>query len=166
MSPVTVTYVERLFDTSNYNKNDKGPLPIGKNKKVPGLFEDELNQNIMKEFITLRAKTYAYLMEEEGELKKAKGTKKCIIKRELMFGNYKNCVLNDKIILKNQQSFRSDHYKVYTVEINKIAQSNNDDKKVQTFDKITKYPPGTSAFKVCENQMMMIGSNYVKNYTD
>ena len=34
--------VEKWFDTSNFDKNDKRPLPIGKNKKVPGLFKDEL----------------------------------------------------------------------------------------------------------------------------
>ena len=34
--------VEKWFDTSNYDKNDKRPLPIGKNKKVPSLFKDEL----------------------------------------------------------------------------------------------------------------------------
>ena len=52
--------IERLFDTSNYNENDKIPLPIDKNKKIPGLFKDELNRNIMKEFIAPRAKTYAH----------------------------------------------------------------------------------------------------------
>ena len=135
-------------------KKTKKPLPIGKNKKIPGLFKDELNGNIMKEFVAPRAKTYAYLMEDDSEHKKAKGTKKCVIKRELMFENYKNCVLNDKIILKKQQAFRSDHHKVYTVEINKIALSSNDDKRVQTFDKITTYPRGINAFKVCESEMM------------
>ena len=54
-------------------------------KKIPGLFKDELNGNIMKEFIALRAKTYAYLMEDNKEHKKSKGTKKYVIKRELMF---------------------------------------------------------------------------------
>ena len=158
--------VKRLFDISNYNENDKRPLPIGKNKKIPGLFKDELNGNIMKEFVAPRAKTYAYLMEDDSEHKKAKGTKKCVIKRELMFENYKNCVLNDKIILKKQQASRSDHHKVYTVEINKIELSSNDDKRVQTFDKITTYPRGTSSFKVCESEMIIVRSNYVKNYTD
>ena len=74
--------------------------------------------------------------------------------------------MRDKIILKKQQAFRSDHHKVYTVEINKIALSSNDDKRVQTFDKITTYSRGTNAFKVCESEMMMVRSNYVKNYTD
>ena len=50
------------------------------------------------------------------------------MKRELTFKNYKNCVLNDKIILNKQRAFRSDQHKVYTTEINKIALSSNDDK--------------------------------------
>ena len=146
--------VEKWFDTTNYNENDKRPLPIGKNKKIPGLFKDELNGKIMKEFVARRAKTYAYLMEDDSEHKKAKGRKKCVIKRELMFENYKNCVLNDKIILKKQQAFRSDHHKVYVEGINKIALCSNDDKRIQTFDKITTYPRGTNTFKVCKSEMM------------
>ena len=43
--------VEKWFDTSDYNKDDKRPLPIGKNKKVIGLFKDELGGNIMIEFV-------------------------------------------------------------------------------------------------------------------
>ena len=82
--------VEKWFDTSNYDKNDNRPLPIGKNKKVLGLFKDELGGKIMKEFCTLRPKTYAYLLDDDSEIKKAKGTKRCVIKRKLMFENYKD----------------------------------------------------------------------------
>ena len=67
--------VERWFDTSNYDKNDKRPLPMGMNKKVIGLFKDELGGKIMKEFCALRAKTYTYLMDDDNEKKKAKGMK-------------------------------------------------------------------------------------------
>ena len=67
--------VERWFDISNYDKNDKRPLLIGKNKKVIGLFKDELGRKIMKEFDAPRAKAYAYLMEDGSEHKKAKETK-------------------------------------------------------------------------------------------
>ena len=56
--------VEKWFDTSNYDKNDKRPLPIGKNKKVPGLFKDELGGKIIIEVITLRPKTYTYLDDD------------------------------------------------------------------------------------------------------
>ena len=79
--------VERWFDTSNYDKNDERPLSIGKNKKVIGLFKDELGGKIMTEFVALRAKAYVYSIEDGTEHKKAKGTKKCIIKQELMFEN-------------------------------------------------------------------------------
>ena len=66
--------VEKWFDTSNYNKKDKIPLPVGKNKKVPGLFKDELGGKIMV-VVALRPKTYAYLMDDGSDPKKAKGTK-------------------------------------------------------------------------------------------
>ena len=73
--------VERLFDTSNYDKKDERPFPIGKNKKVIGLFKDELGGKIIKEFYALRAKAYAYKLDDDTGMKKAKGTKKYIIKR-------------------------------------------------------------------------------------
>ena len=82
------------------------------NKKVYGFFKDELGGKIMKEFVALRAKTYAYLMDDDGEEKKPKATKKYVIKRELMFKNYKDCLFNGKVILKSQQIFKSDHHKV------------------------------------------------------
>ena len=94
-------------------------------------------------------------MEDGSENKKAKGTKKCVIKRELKFENYRESLFNDKIILKSQQRFKSDHHRVYTEEVNKIALSCNDDKRLQTYDKITTYQYGTNVFKVCESEMKM-----------
>ena len=93
----------------------------------------------MIKFVALTAKTYAYLMEDGKEHKKAKGTKNCVIKRRLMFENYINSLFDDKIILKSQQRFKSAHNEVYTEEINKIVLNSNDDKRLQTFDKITTY---------------------------
>ena len=148
--------VERWFDTSNYDKNDKRPLQIGVNKKVIGMFKDELGGKIMKEFCALRAKTYSYLMDDNSEVKKSKGTKKCVIKRRLMFENYKDSLFNNKTILKSQLRFKSDHHNVYTEEVNKIALSSNDDKRLQTFDRVATYPYGTNAFKVYESKMVMI----------
>ena len=75
------------------------------------------------------------------------------MKRKLMFKNYKDSLFNNEIILKSQQRFKSDHHKVYTEEVNKIVLSSNDDKRLQTFDKITTYPYGTNAFKISENEM-------------
>ena len=68
--------VEKWFDTSNYKKKDKIPLPIGKNKKVPGIFKNELGGKIITEFVALRPKTYSYLDDNCNKHKKAKGTKK------------------------------------------------------------------------------------------
>ena len=65
---------------------------------------------------------------------------------EDLFENYADCLFNDKTILKLQQRFKSDCHNVYTEQINKIALSSNDDKRLQTFHKITTYPYGTNAF--------------------
>ena len=51
-----------------------------------------------------------------------------------MFKNYKDCLFNDKIILKSQQTFKSDHHDVCTIKNNKIALSSDDDKRLQTFE--------------------------------
>ena len=112
-----------MFDASNYDENDKRALPISKNKKVIGLFKYELGGKIIKEYCVLRAKTYSHLMGNDSEVGKGKRTEKCIIKRELMFENYKDCLFNGDVILKSQQRFKSGHHKVYTEEVNKIALS-------------------------------------------
>ena len=120
--------VEKRSDASNYEVNRR--LPTGKNKKVIGLMKDELGGKIMTEFLALRPKTYSYLTSDCKEDKKAKGTKKCVIKRRLKFNDYKDCLLNNKIVLKSQQRFKSERHDVYTEEINKIALSSNDDKRL------------------------------------
>ena len=132
--------VEKRFDTSNYEVNR--PSPMGKNKKVIGFMKDELGGKIMMEFITARPKAYTYLTDDGEENKKAKGTKKCVIKRMIKFDDYKKCLLNGDVILKSQQRFRSKGHDVYTENINKIVLSNNDDKRIVSSDKITSYPYG------------------------
>ena len=141
--------VENRFHTSNYEANTSGtsalarrPLPTGKNKKVIGLMKDELGGKIITEFVTLRPKTYSFLTDDGKEDKKAKGTKKCIIKKMIKFNDNKNCLLNGEIILKSQQRFISKKHDVYTENINKIALSNNDDTRIVSLNKITSYPYG------------------------
>ena len=96
--------VDKRFDTSNYEIDR--PLPTKKNKKVIGLMKDELGGKIITEFVTLRPKTYSYLTDDGKEDKKSKGTKKCIIKRMIKFDDYKNCLLKDKVLLKNTMYIR------------------------------------------------------------
>ena len=120
--------VENRFDTSNYQVNR--PLPMGKNKRVIGLMKDELGGKIITEFVTLRPKTYSYLTDDGKEDKKAKGTKKCVIKKMIKFNDYEKCLLNDEVILKSQQRLVSKKHDVYTENMNEIALSNNDDKGI------------------------------------
>ena len=144
--------VDKRFDTSNYELNR--PLPTGKNKKVISLMKDELGGKIITEFVTLRPKTYSYLTDDGKEDKKAKGTKKCVIKRMIKFNDYKNCLSKDKVLLKSQQRFMSKTHDVYTEDINKIALSDDDDKRIVSSDKITSYPYGYKGKKHI---------NYIKN---
>ena len=80
--------LEKRFDTTNYEVNRA--LPTRKNKKMIGLMKDELGGNIMTEFVALRPKTYSYLMDDGWSDKKAKGTKKCVLKGRLKFSDYKD----------------------------------------------------------------------------
>ena len=100
--------VEERFDTSNYDVNRY--LPVGKNKKVIGLMKDELGGIIMVGVIAMRPKTYSYLMDDGNSDKIAKWTKKCVIKQIIKFNDYKNWLLNNKIVLKSQQRFKSKAY--------------------------------------------------------
>ena len=84
----------------------------------------------------------------------------------LSYENYTNCLFNNKIILKSQLRFKSDHHNVYTIEINKIALSSNDDKRLQTFDRVTTYLYGAPAVKVCKSEMMVVRDLFVlKRYS-
>ena len=84
--------------------------------------KDELGGEIITEFVTLRPKTYSYLTDDSKQDKKAKGTKKCVIKKMIKFDDYK--------------------HDVYTEDVNKIALSNDDDKRIISSNKITSYPYG------------------------
>ena len=119
--------VETRFDTSGYELNR--PLPIGKNKKVIGLMKDELGVKIMKEFISLRPKLYSYRVEE-SEPKKCKGIKKCAVKKTISFEDYKRCLFEGRVIHSSQMMFRSRKHKVETLEVNKLALSREDDKRI------------------------------------
>ena len=93
-------------------------------------------------------------MDDGNTDKKAKGTKKGLIKRILKFNDYKNCLMNNKAILKSQQRFKSETHNTYTEKVSKIALTSNDDKRLQTYDRITSYPYGTSAGRVWKTEIL------------
>ena len=148
--------IEKWFDTCNYDKNDKRSLKTGINKKIIGMFKDQLGVKIIKEFFAPRAKTNSYLNDDDSEEKKAKGKNKCIIKRRHKFKDYYGSVFKNKTILRSQLRFKSHRHIVYTEEINKIAISSNDDKSQQTFIKVITYPYGTNTFKVYESELIAL----------
>ena len=130
--------VNKRFDTSNYTFDR--PLPTGNNKKVIGLMKDELGGDIITEFVALRPKAYSYVTNNFIEMKKAKGTKKCVVNKMLRFTDYKNCLFDNGKVLKSQQRFKSENHELYTESVNKIALSCDDDKRIVTSDRITSYP--------------------------
>ena len=102
--------------------------------------------------VALRPKTYAYLDLDGNNHKR--GTKKCVIKQNLIFKNFEDCLINNKNVYRSQQRFKSYNHDVYTEEVNKVALSANDDKRLKTYDGIETYPHGTNAFKVGESEML------------
>ena len=90
-------------------------------------------------------------MDDGNSDKNAKGTNKCAIKRMLNFLDYKDCLLDKDL----QQRFESESNNLYSEEVKKIALSNNDDKRLQTYDRIPSYPYGTSAGEVCKTEMLI-----------
>ena len=117
--------IANRFDTSGYNPNQ--PLPVGLNKKVIGLMKDELGEEIMTEFVTLRPKMYAY-KTGESESKKCKGIRKCVIRKMISFEDYKACLFSGETSYRSQLMFTSSKHKVKTLEINTLALSRDDDK--------------------------------------
>ena len=95
-------------------------------------------------------------MDDGREKKKSKETKKCVIKRYVMFESYKDSLFNQKNIFKKQQRFKSYYYEVYAEDIDKVVLSSNDNKRIQTFDKVTTFLQETSAVKVCKNEMLSV----------
>ena len=79
-----------------------------------------------------------------------------------MFQNFKDCWSNNKNVYRSQQRFKSYNHDVYTEEVNKTALSANDDKTLQTYDKITTYPYGTNVFKACESEMLIVKYLFLK----
>ena len=119
--------VPARFYTRGYNPDR--PLPVGRNKKVIGLMKDELRGEIMTELVTLRPKMYAYKMGS-AESKKCKGIKKCIVRKTISFEDYKAFLFGGGSSYRSQLMFKSLRHEVRTLEVNKLALSRDDDKRI------------------------------------
>lgn len=128
------THFLKYFDTSNYSIQNEYDLPCI-NKKVPGLFKDEMGGRIITEFVGLRSKLYC-VKTQDMVIKKAKGVKACIV-RDLTDSDYKSVLHKNNVIRKKNILFRSIRHELITKSINKVALSHNDDKRLIRSDKIS-----------------------------
>jgi hypothetical protein len=126
--------VKSRFDTSDYPKNHPSGIETGVNKKVLGMFKDEAAGKQIEEFVGLRAKLYSYKMASDSsgsvEHKKCKGIKKNVVKKTITHDDYKECLFTKKEQLRKMNVIRSHRHDIYTEEVNKVALSADDDKRV------------------------------------
>ena len=128
--------VKRKFDTSEYPENHPSGIKPGVNKKVIGKFKDEVGGKQITHFIGLRPKLYTFKVENKGEILKAKGVKKNVIKKSLSFEDYKKCPFTEEKIMKEMNIIRSQNHDIYSMTVNKVALSANDDKRLICENKI------------------------------
>ena len=128
--------VKELFDTSNFDKNHPSGIQ-GKNKKVPGMMKDEAGGKIIEEFVGLRSKLYSYKMFEGKEEKKCKGIKKVVVKKQISFEDYKECLFSRAPQMRKMNVIRSHQHEIFSETVNKIALSANDDKRIILDDGIS-----------------------------
>ena len=102
--------------------------------------KDELGGEIMREFISLPPKMYSYKVGN-SEPKKCKGIKKCVVKKTISFDDYKRCLFSGEQSHRSQLLFRSRKHEVKTLEVNKLALSREDDKKI-TINRVASYARG------------------------
>src|SRR6218665_473667 len=121
--------IDTRFDTSDYPVDHVSHIKTGINKKFIGMFKDQAGGKQIEEFIGLRAKFYSYGMDGEDH-KKCKGVKKYVVNKRITHDDYKDCLLTKRERLRKMNVFRSYHHDIYSMEVNKIALSGNDDKRV------------------------------------
>ena len=121
--------VRDKFDTSDYPSVHPSGIITGANKKVIGMFKDEVAGKQITHFVGLRPKLYSFKVEDEKELKKCKGIKKNVVKKKIDFDDYVKCLFSGERQMRKMKIIRSDRHDIYSKEVNKIALSNDDDKR-------------------------------------
>ena len=90
----------------------------------------------MTEFILLASNVYAYICDNDKIEKKVKGIKKCVRDRVLIFEHYMDALLLNTKIRATRKIFKSNNHTMTTEEVNKLALTRKDDKRIQSFDGI------------------------------
>ena len=143
--------IEDKFDTSDYPPDHKSGIKTGINKKVIGMFKDEVAGKQITHFVGLRPKLYSFKLEEcrcespsgRGVLggsippvKKCKGIKKNVVKKGINFEDYVKCLFSGEKQMRTMKIIRSENHDIYSKEINKVALSADDNKRKVMEDKI------------------------------
>ena len=146
--------IKNKFDTSDYPENHPSGIKTDVNKKVIGKFKDEAAGRQITHFVGLRPKLYTLKVEEKkegeektkgekkakgenkGEIDKAKGVKECVIKKSLSFEEYKKCLFTEDELMKKMNIIRSQNHEIFSMTVNKVALSANDDKRLICSNKI------------------------------
>ena len=128
--------VRDKFDTSDYPPNHESGILTGANKKVIGMFKDEVAGKQITHFVGLRPKIYSFKIEEGREVKKCKGVKKNVVKKTMDFDDYVKCLFSGEKEMRSMKIIRSEKHDIYSKEVNKIALSNEDDKRIVLENKV------------------------------
>ena len=132
-----------LYDTSNYPTDH--PLYSDKNKKVPGLWKDELAGGAAHEVVALKPKMYSILCPDGKEMKRAKGIKRCVLEKNIRHQNYVEVLENSTKMRHEMNLFRNDDHEIYSTKIKKISLSAYEDKRSLNDDGV-----GSMAYGHCK----------------
>ena len=130
------TDIKTKFDTSDYPPNHESGVLVGLNKKVIGMFKDEVAGRQITHFVGLRPKLYSFKLEDSSTTKKSKGIKKNIVKKKIEFEDYVDCLKTGKKQMRKMNIIRSEKHDIYSKEVNKLALSGDDDKRILCKDKV------------------------------
>ena len=128
--------IEAKFDTSAYPPDHSSGIPVGINKKVIGMFKDEVEGKQITHFIGLRPKLYSFKVEDGKDKKKCKGVKKSVVEKEITFDHYYNCLFSGEKEMRTMKVIQSENHDIYSKEVNKIALSCGDNKRKVLEDKV------------------------------
>ena len=129
--------IETKFDTSDYpEEGHPSGIQIGVNKKVIGMFKDEVAGKQITHFIGLRPKLYSFKIEEGKNVKKCKGIKKSVVSKGITFEHYFDCLFTGEKQMRSMKIIQSRYHDIYSKEVNKIALSCEDDKRLVLSNKV------------------------------
>ena len=128
--------VETKFDTSDYPQSHPSGIPTGLNKKVIGMFKDEVAGKQISHFIGLRPKLYSFKIEDGKNVKKCKGIKKSVVSKGITFEHYFDCLFTGDKQMRSMKIIQSRYHDIYSKEVNKIALSCEDDKRLVQINKV------------------------------